>query len=88
MYRTVPIFVIIINLATNFTNTYVSFHNYSGGYALHDFHRFIPKEKTNYKVHIDTATAMTGASRFGQTKDNVEYIKREDHKHPNDFKDY
>lgn len=48
----------------------VSRHNYPGGHAMHELHRWQhhqgePKEGLFY-VHIDVLPAMTGVSRFGE----------------------
>jgi hypothetical protein len=40
--------------------------NYPGGAALRALPGLDPKPGTQREVHLDTKTAMTGASRFGQ----------------------
>ncbi|KAJ1975652.1 alpha-1,6- mannosyltransferase [Dimargaris xerosporica] len=55
---------------------YVSYHNYPGGHALAQLHTLAPRQPRTY-VHLDTLTAMTGASRFGQLHAHWTYDKNE-----------
>ncbi|KAJ1978275.1 alpha-1,6- mannosyltransferase [Dimargaris verticillata] len=55
---------------------YVSRHNYPGGHALAQLHTLTPAQPRTY-VHLDTLTAMTGASRFGQLHAHWTYDKNE-----------
>ncbi|RKP12794.1 GPI mannosyltransferase, partial [Piptocephalis cylindrospora] len=45
----------------------ISSWNYPGGYALARLHSLVPADHRVH-VHMDTATAMTGASRFGEQR--------------------
>ncbi|KAJ1955836.1 dolichyl-P-Man:Man(7)GlcNAc(2)-PP-dolichol alpha-1,6-mannosyltransferase [Linderina pennispora] len=56
--------------------TYISSLNYPGGYALSALHRIATS--SNAHVHIDTYSAMTGVTRFGQTRSDWMYDKTED----------
>lgn len=71
--------------------TVASSWNYPGGYALKALHQYHDEHmqaisKEPIKVHIDTASAMTGVSRFGE-KDSAmwSYSKKED---LNDFSNF
>lgn len=55
---------------------YISSYNYPGGYALSSLHQL--EQSKDVYVHIDVYTAMTGASRFGQLRDDWKYSKAED----------
>lgn len=48
----------------------VSRHNYPGGHAMHELHKWQDEQKGPQKglfyVHIDVLPAMTGVSRFGE----------------------
>ncbi|KAI7829173.1 Alg9-like mannosyltransferase family-domain-containing protein [Kickxella alabastrina] len=54
---------------------YVSAHNYPGGHALARLHALEPAAHAT--VHIGTYAAMTGATRFGQTRSGWVYDKTE-----------
>ncbi|KAI8070826.1 Alg9-like mannosyltransferase family-domain-containing protein [Gongronella butleri] len=49
---------------------YISSWNYPGGEALHVLHQK-HDASASIRVHMDVGTAMTGASRFGQCKDET-----------------
>jgi len=57
----------------------VSKHNYPGGHALHEMHKWQASSGTGSKgpfsVHIDVLPAMTGVSRFGELGDPWTYSK-------------
>ncbi|DBA87838.1 TPA: hypothetical protein ACH3X1_004835 [Trebouxia sp. C0004] len=59
----------------------VSRHNYPGGHALHELHKWQANNFTGSKgpfsVHIDVLPAMTGVSRFGELGDPWTYSKEE-----------
>ncbi|PKK74335.1 hypothetical protein RhiirC2_774876 [Rhizophagus irregularis] len=65
--------------------TLVSSENYPGGVALQKLHK-IQNDYNN--VHLDAYTAMTGASRFGQIRNDWVYSKNESHLSPSDYIDY
>lgn len=48
----------------------VSKHNYPGGHAMHDLHKWqqdrTPLQAGPFHVHIDVLPAMTGVTRFGE----------------------
>ncbi|PVU93679.1 hypothetical protein BB561_003105 [Smittium simulii] len=54
----------------------VSFYNYPGGYALTYLHSLECSEK-NVLVHIDTYSAISGVTRFGQHRRDWNYSKSE-----------
>lgn len=58
---------------------YVSRYNYPGGEALTIVNSLVPKDTTEKTtIHLDVATCMTGATRFGQIhNDLVVYDKSE-----------
>ncbi|KAJ1731444.1 hypothetical protein LPJ61_002529 [Coemansia biformis] len=64
-----------LSLLATVTMTYVSSLNYPGGDALAQLHAL--EQRTGARVHIDTFAAMTGASRFGQTRRDWTYSKAE-----------
>lgn len=57
----------------------VSRHNYPGGHALHELHKWqashVTGSKGPFSVHIDVLPAMTGVSRFGEIEDPWTYSK-------------
>ena len=57
----------------------VSRHNYAGGHALHELHRWQTSNTKGiegpYSVHIDVLPAMTGVSRFGELATPWHYSK-------------
>ncbi|PIA14439.1 hypothetical protein COEREDRAFT_82719 [Coemansia reversa NRRL 1564] len=55
--------------------SYISSLNYPGGYALELLHATDQMSKAN--VHIDTYSAMTGITRFGQYRQDWTYDKSE-----------
>lgn len=63
---------------------YISVHNYPGGHALHKLH-MLENPRQPVSVHLDTATAMTGASRFGQLYPTWTYHKDESLAQPDDY---
>ncbi|CAG8518960.1 9315_t:CDS:2 [Ambispora leptoticha] len=63
---------------------YASSCNYPGGYALRRIH-VIERNVPQVKLHLDVYTAMTGASRFGQLRDDWTYSKNESHSDPSDY---
>jgi len=67
-----------LTLALNIGLLWVSSHNYPGGVALHRCHEMMPD--SNITLHMDVATCMTGATRFGQLRDDWIYDKTEDEK--------
>ena len=70
--------------ATSIFMAYVSHYNYPGGNAMMRMHEMI--DQNQYcSVHIDTYTAMTGASRFGELYPNCKYSKIETLKDPKDY---
>lgn len=73
-----------LSLAGSFTIFYISTLNYPGGHALHKLHT-LENPRQRVSVHIDTATAMTGASRFGQLYPTWMYHKDESLEHPDDY---
>src|SRR5690606_38676572 len=54
----------------------ISEKNYPGGYALFKLNEF-GEDYPTARVHIDTKSAMTGVSRFGETNPLWEYSKDE-----------
>ncbi|GBC07104.1 hypothetical protein RclHR1_07250006 [Rhizophagus clarus] len=83
--------IIILLLITSFlvsmSMVLVSSKNYPGGVALQKLHN-IQNDYKNAKVHLDVYTAMTGASRFGQIRNDWVYSKNESHSSPSDYIDY
>ncbi|KAI8902800.1 Alg9-like mannosyltransferase family-domain-containing protein [Globomyces pollinis-pini] len=64
---------------------YISHFNYPGGNALQMFHT-LDLGTHQCTVHIDSYTAMTGASRFGERNDGrCTYSKHEGHNDSNDY---
>lgn len=59
----------------------VSRHNYPGGHALHELHKWqasnVTGSKGPFSVHINVLPAMTGVSRFGELGDPWTYSKEE-----------
>ncbi|KAL3140566.1 hypothetical protein ABBQ32_005142 [Trebouxia sp. C0010 RCD-2024] len=59
----------------------VSRHNYPGGHAMHELHKWQDEQKGPQKglfyVHIDVLPAMTGVSRFGEYGPAWRYSKEE-----------
>ncbi|KAI8057459.1 Alg9-like mannosyltransferase family-domain-containing protein [Thamnidium elegans] len=73
----------VISFMVSLSAFQISRHNYPGGEALFTLHQI---EKDNQvRVHLDTETAMTGASLFGQTNPNWVYSKNETHHSQHDF---
>ncbi|KAI9024489.1 Alg9-like mannosyltransferase family-domain-containing protein [Phycomyces nitens] len=60
----------------------ISMHNYPGGEALATLNN-MPLESAS--IHLDVLTAMTGASRFGQTRPLWSYHKNESHHSVDDY---
>ncbi|KAI7902184.1 Alg9-like mannosyltransferase family-domain-containing protein [Cokeromyces recurvatus] len=59
--------------------------NYPGGQALASLHSIENHTSSYVHVHIDTDTAMTGASLYGQSNPNWIYSKNESHETEDDF---
>lgn len=74
----------VLSFAASLVMFQVSRLNYPGGEALASLHR-IAANKTDVYVHLDVETAMTGASRFGQSNTNWLYSKNETHKVQDDY---
>lgn len=57
----------------------VSRHNYPGGHAMHELHKWqddqTGPQKGLFYVHIDVLPAMTGVSRFGEYGPSWRYSK-------------
>ncbi|KAK9693799.1 alpha-1,6- mannosyltransferase, variant 2 [Basidiobolus ranarum] len=65
----------------------VSSQNYPGGVGLLRVHE-IESSQNNVYLHIDTYSATTGASRFGELNENWRYSKNESHHLPQDYARY
>ncbi|TIB87416.1 hypothetical protein E3Q17_02199 [Wallemia mellicola] len=76
----IPICALCLNLLITSFMTAVSSRNYPGGYALQEFHEIVSNDQPS-AIHLDTLTAMTGATRFGELFRNNgwTYLKNEDH---------
>ena len=87
----VVLFLFLGCVLAGFLMSYISSHNYPGGYALQEFHGLLksqsPTLKQPIKVHMDVYTAMNGASRFLQAP-CCTYFKNESHTSPLDYLDY
>ncbi|PKY45966.1 Dol-P-Man:Man(7)GlcNAc(2)-PP-Dol alpha-1,6-mannosyltransferase [Rhizophagus irregularis] len=81
------ILLLIMSFLASISMTLVSSENYPGGVALQKLHQ-IQNDFNNAKVHLDAYTAMTGASRFGQIRNDWVYSKNESHLSPSDYIDY
>ncbi|CAB4380417.1 unnamed protein product [Rhizophagus irregularis] len=79
------ILLLIMSFLASISMTLVSSENYPGGVALQKLHK-IQNDYNN--VHLDAYTAMTGASRFGQIRNDWVYSKNESHLSPSDYIDY
>ncbi|KAJ1944328.1 dolichyl-P-Man:Man(7)GlcNAc(2)-PP-dolichol alpha-1,6-mannosyltransferase [Linderina macrospora] len=58
--------------------TYISSLNYPGGHALSALHNMETSPNVHVHVHIDTYSAMTGVTRYGQLRSDWIYDKTED----------
>ncbi|KAI8889515.1 glycosyltransferase family 22 protein [Backusella circina FSU 941] len=74
----------VLSFAASVVMFQVSRLNYPGGEALASLHQ-IAANRTDVYVHLDVETAMTGASRFGQSNANWLYSKDETHKVQDDY---
>ncbi|CAG8557602.1 18570_t:CDS:2 [Rhizophagus irregularis] len=72
------ILLLIMSFLASISMTLVSSENYPGGVALQKLH----------KIQNDYNNAMTGASRFGQIRNDWVYSKNESHLSPSDYIDY
>ncbi|KAF3906330.1 hypothetical protein ABW20_dc0103716 [Dactylellina cionopaga] len=61
---------VALSFVTAFGMSYVSSFNYPGGEALKAFEE-IAGDRENLRIHMDTRTCMTGATRF--TQNNVQH---------------
>ncbi|PVV05199.1 hypothetical protein BB560_000292 [Smittium megazygosporum] len=68
--------VLLAMFSTNLLFSFISAFNYPGAYALKSLHE-IESQTLNASVHIDTYSAMTGVSRFGERRSDWEYSKTE-----------
>lgn len=82
--------VSLLGAAASFAISIIMFQisrlNYPGGEALFSLHQ-IEKDTPYLHVHLDTETAMTGASLFGQSNPHWVYSKNETHTSEEDFID-
>ncbi|KAI9351852.1 Alg9-like mannosyltransferase family-domain-containing protein [Pilaira anomala] len=77
----------ILSFMISITLFQISRHNYPGGEALYTLHQ-IERNSKNLNVHIDSETAMTGASLYGQLYyPDWSYSKNESHHSEQDFID-
>ncbi|KAI8990326.1 Alg9-like mannosyltransferase family-domain-containing protein [Pilobolus umbonatus] len=89
LYRFILVAVmgtIAISFAASLLMFRISQLNYPGGEALRRLHD-IENGKKNVYVHLDSETAMTGASLFGQSSPYWTYSKNEWHTTQQDFMD-
>ncbi|KAI8809853.1 Alg9-like mannosyltransferase family-domain-containing protein [Cladochytrium replicatum] len=77
--------LLILVVSGSLFGLYVSSLNYPGGAALAALHNMNPAPPV--RIHIDAYTAMTGASRFGESARELgwTYSKNESHSKPEDF---
>lgn len=64
------------NLCLTILMIIVSSHNYPGGYAMQNLHKFTPTN-TNVSVYIGNLAAQTGVTRFTEINQNWNYNKTE-----------
>ncbi|KAI9206368.1 alpha-1,6-mannosyltransferase subunit [Polychytrium aggregatum] len=81
--------LLLLLLVLSAVQSSISSRNYPGGYALRALHD-LESRTTPVKVHMDVATCMTGASRFGELylSDGWVYSKNETHKDQSDYDQY
>ncbi|KAF0447952.1 glycosyltransferase family 22 protein [Gigaspora margarita] len=83
----VPIFNLCAAIGWITIKQKYSRYNYPGGVALQKIH-IIQRDNTQARIHLDVYTAMTGASRFGQLRNDWMYYKNESHSLPIDYTGY
>ncbi|CAG8483911.1 3327_t:CDS:2, partial [Acaulospora morrowiae] len=81
------IVLLLLSFLASIAIMFISSINYPGGVALQRIH-LIQKEYSSARIHLDVYTAMTGASRFGQLRNDWEYYKNETHSSPADYLHY
>lgn len=79
--------LVIISFLISTMMVITSSYNYPGGVALQKIH-IIQRDNTQARIHLDVYTAMTGASRFGQLRNDWMYYKNESHSLPIDYTGY